>query len=213
MDSIKSKIMFRVIFVLLIGITIYAIYNYNVDSYESSWQTYENEQKNFQISYPKDKIILIENSDNSIQMINKVEYTHSYTSDSNDETFNVEELCDFNIKLEVVNKNLIDTIRLNEEESFIEEYLYGNSLKVVPGYIEKIRINNFLGYSIFYEEIGSNEYKYYFVINAQRTLVVYRSIITEVQVLQDTPDPKEEEELFNNIISTFNILYKDVITI
>ena len=88
--------------------------------------------------------------------------------------------------------------------------------KLEPGFIDVINIGSLEGYRITQGVEGCGEYTYYFPITTEVTLVVVRYFITELNPitvdyekflnLPDVISPIKEEKLFNQILSTFQLL-------
>lgn len=168
----------------------------------------------FEITYPN--LITLKENDNAILLTHSVSYEHIDPCDFKGEEQPLQTLTDFKVKLELVNNNFEATLKLNESDNFISEYLIGNKLKATPDFINEVSINTLKGYRITYGVEGCGVYTYYFPLDADHTLVAIRSFIAEFNTITANHDkyinlpgvikPDEDEKIFNEIMASFKLI-------
>jgi hypothetical protein len=180
----------------------------------SNLKSYKSEKYGFAIKYPEE-IILSEES-NGINLTHSITYEHPNPCDFKGDNPALQELTDFNVSLEVFQKNLLETVVENENSTFAQEYLVGNKLKIAPGFIDEFIIGKLKGYQITQGVEGCGEYTYYFPIDSSHTLLVKRAFIAEFSpVIADSQkylalpgiiSPMMEKTMFDQIFSDFRLL-------
>ncbi|MCI0471766.1 MAG: hypothetical protein L0Y73_08920 [Candidatus Aminicenantes bacterium] len=185
----------------------------------AGWVTYRTEDKKIEFQYPSEKLTLSQNK-NEVVLRHSVPFTHTDPCDMRDGAKALLDLTDFKVSFQYLKQNLGDSVVSGELAFFVKEYLDGNALKVTPGYIDNANFGTFTGYKITNSVEGCGEYVYYFVLDPKNTLRVSRSIVTEFQpILTDYREnlkipgiiePREEEKLFNQIISTLKFTSTDI---
>ena len=124
----------------------------------------------------------------------------------------LKELYDFRIQFWVYDRDLKSAVTVGEGPAS-QNLLIDDSLKIMPGYVDTIRIGSFKGFRITSGVEGCGHFNYYFPLNKSQTLVIKRYHITELNPIVSNyrefrrlPGvilPDEEEYLFKRIISTF----------
>ena len=180
---------------------------------DQTWKKYRNENQGFEISVP-DRITIIED-EIGITLFHAIPHEHPDPCDFRGTGQSLEELVDFEVRIEVVEQSLFETVSEKEFESFASEYVEDNELIISPGFIDAVEVGLLHGYRITIGVEGCGAYKYYFPLNPKKTLFVRRSFITEfMSVISGYQDylalpgiipPAEEEELFINILSGITI--------
>jgi hypothetical protein len=173
------------------------------------------EELGFEVVYPED-IITLSREGKKVVMTHSIPFEHPDPCDFRGDAPPLKELTDFKVSIEVVNKNLRDTVIANESNYLVSNFLLDNKLKITPNFIDEISIGLLKGYRITSGVEGCGQYTYYFPLSPQNTLVVVRSFITELQPivadyekyleLPGIIPPSEEEKLFYQILSTFSFL-------
>jgi hypothetical protein len=176
---------------------------------DHGWKTYQYEGYGFDISVP-DQISILEDAD-GITLFHTVRHEHPNPCDFRGTGELLEELTDFEVRIEVVNQGLFDAVGEKEYESFASEYVVENEFVISPGFIDEVDIGFLHGYRITMGVEGCGAYMYYFPFNPEKTLYVKRSYITEFMsfisnyqdylALPGIIPPTEEEDLFNEILA------------
>ena len=128
----------------------------------------------------------------------------------------LQELTDFEVWIEVVPQSLSETVKLTQTEDFVQNYLRGNELLLDPPNIVVIGIGCLQGYRITWGVEGCGIYEHIFPLSDRSTLYIIRLIITELTpndtnyneylALPGIIPPEEEEALFLQILSTFEVV-------
>ena len=176
---------------------------------EQGWNTYQYENYGFEISVP-DHISILEDAD-GITLFHAVPHEHPNPCDFRGTGELLEELTDFEVRIELVEQDLFGAVSEKEYESFASEYVVDNELVSSPGFIDEVDIGLLHGYRITMGVEGCGAYKFYFPFNPEKTLYVKRSYITEFMpfitnyedylALPGIIPPAEEEEFFIKILS------------
>lgn len=179
---------------------------------KAGWKTYRNEILKFQIRYPQETISLSEKQ-NKIILSHSVVFEHDDPCDFKGEGLKLKELVDFNVSFELLNRGFDMAVKETQGEDFFADYFSRNKLKTEPGFIDEIKIGNLSGYVVTQGTEGCGQYLYYFPLNSENTLVIWRAFIPELQPAvasyQDNLNlpgiifPEKEKILFEQIFSTF----------
>jgi hypothetical protein len=180
------------------------------------WKTYHDKELKFELKYPA-KLIQISKEGQRLKLLHSIPFEHSNPCDFDDTPDPpFKELTDFNVTLEILDKNLKGAVLWYEAsaaEYFLTRFTSDSVLQLEPGHIDTVRAGLLKGYRIFQGAEGCGRFNYYFVLDAANTLAVTRKHITELDpVIESYKEnrklpgvivPEREEELFNSILSTF----------
>lgn len=183
---------------------------------QQNWKTYRSEKSGFEIKYPKD-LITISQEGEKIILLHSIPFEHPnpcYLGGGDPSP--LKELIDFKVSLEIFHKNLKKTVLAKGTDYVVSNFLPGDTLKIEPGFIDKVSIGSLKGYRITSGAEGCGIYTYYFALTIDKTLLVVRDFVPELQpVIVDYEKylklpgiipPDKEEKLFNQILSTFRLL-------
>jgi hypothetical protein len=181
----------------------------------ADWKVFRSSNYGFRIMHPE-KISLTK-EEKAILLHHSIPHEHGDPCDFRGDAPQLQELTDFEVRIEVVPQSLRETIELMEMEDYVQEFIGEDELLFKPGYSTgKINVGSLRGYSIKQgiEECG--RYVYFFPLSDGSTLFVIRSIITEFTsiimyreeylALPGIIPPEEEEALFLKILSTFEVI-------
>jgi hypothetical protein len=179
------------------------------------WKIYQYRKPGFEIRYPAD-ILKVSKEGEKVILTHSIPFEHPNPCAFSDESpATVKELTDFRVTLETISKSFKETIATYEGGSITQYYLLDDTLRIEPGFIDKMSIGELNGYRIAEGVEGCGFFAYYFPLDQNNTLRVERSYITEL--LPVMPDrekylrlpgvipPDEEERLFNLILSSFKL--------
>lgn len=186
------------------------------DNKSEDWKTFRDKEQHFEIKYPA-KLLHISKDNQRLKLLHSIPFEHPNPCDFDDNPDPpLAELADFNVGIEVVNKDLRGAVALYEgsaAEYFLTRFTSNSVLKIESGYIDSVRVGSLTGYRISSGVEGCGHFSYYFALDSVSSLVVTRAYITELdpiiinykenRKLPGVIVPEKEEELFNNILTTF----------
>ncbi len=185
-----------------------------IETLSPGWKVYKSDEPEFEIMYPE-RISVLEEEER-IVLRHSIPFEHSDPCDLRGGELPLERLTDFEVSIQIVNQSLSETVMATQGADFASSYLRGDELDTVLDFIAKVGIGSLKGYRVTLGVEGCGTYTYYFPLNVKSTLFVRRSFITEFtpivadyQKYLSLPEiipPAEEEELFNQILSTFRLL-------
>ncbi len=180
-----------------------------------NWKSYKNKTNRIEIKYPEKIIRLLEDGKKT-KLIHTIPYKHYDFGNMRDDAPMLDEFTDFNVIIEVVNKNLKETVFETAGNYVKSNFFKNNKFIIKPGFIDEISIGLLKGYRITSGCGGSGIYEYYFVLNLKSTLFITRRMIPEVTSIcgnykeyLDLPgviSHDTEEILFNKIIASFKLI-------
>jgi hypothetical protein len=183
-------------------------------SQKLGWEIYKNEALKIQFEYPK-KIVSLLEEQNKISLNHSVIFEHNNPCDFKGDGLKLKELADFKVNLELFKGDLEAAVKNQESEDFVSNYLSEKKLKLEPGFIDEITIGSLNGYVVTQGLEGCGQYTYYFPLNSENTLIIWRSFVPELQPIVEGYQknlqipgiiyPNQEESLFNQIFSTFQL--------
>ena len=186
-----------------------------VEDETANWKSYRNEEYGFEIKYPDDLLTLSE-KEKKIILTHSIPYEHPDPCDFKGNAPSLKKLTDFEVSVEVINKSLRETVIANESDYLVSKFLLDNKLKISPGFIDEFSIGSLKGYRISKGVEGCGTYTYYFPLDSKNTLLIRRSWVAEFNPinadykkylkLPGIIPPDKEENLFNQILSTFRFL-------
>ncbi len=179
----------------------------------SDWETYQNEQ-GLDFRYPAE-VVSIAEKESKVILSHSIDYEHPDPCEFRDNTVPLKKLVDFEVSIEFFRKNLKEAVITTEGNYLSDNFLSDNELKIQPNFIDEFVVGSLNGYRLTQGVEGCGRYSYFFPLDSQKTLVLTRSFITEFKPivldyekylsLPGIISPKEEEKLFNQILSSFNI--------
>lgn len=184
-----------------------------------AWKTFRDKELHFEIKYPA-KLLRLSQDNQRLKLFHSIPFEHPNPCDFDDTPDPpLSELIDLNVSIEVLDKNLKGAVLWYETsaaEYFLARFTSDSVFPLKPGYIDTVRVGSLTGYRILQGVEGCGRWAYYFPLQYERTLVVIRARITELDPIvknykenRKRPGvilPEKEEELFHRILSTFRFL-------
>jgi hypothetical protein len=180
-----------------------------------NWEVYKNEVLKIQLEYPKEIVSLFQEQ-NKIFLNHSVIFEHNDPCEFKGDGLKLKELTDFKVNLELFKGGLSEAVKKNESADFVSNHLLDKKFKLEPGFIDEIAIGSLNGYVVTEGVEGCGQYTYYFPLNSNNTLIVWRAFIPEFQpIVVDYQknlqipgiiSPEKEETLFKQIFSTFKLI-------
>ncbi|MEI6420505.1 MAG: hypothetical protein WCO30_02615, partial [bacterium] len=163
------------------------------------WKTYKFPEQKYSIKYPN--YLTLKESKDGFVLGHSIVSKHPNACDFKGDSKPLENLTDFNVSFNVINKSVKDLV----DGSSYPGWKYVSSNPFSSGDIK--------GYKIMSGIEGCGTYDYYLSISPSKTLLIKRLLITELGSsvldkekylsLPGVIKPNQEEELFNKILSTF----------
>jgi len=206
--TLKGNIEFDGTYTLVLSCDGHIVYSNSTAGSTAGWKTYTNSEYGFEFRYPD--ALTISKEKDKITIIHSIPFVHTDPCDFKGGAPQLQKLTDFNVGVEVVDNDIINTIIKGQSEYFVLNYVKNNKIEIVKDFIDEVDIGGLKGYKITSGVEGCGEYTYYFIISPQKTLLLKRPFITELinepqqyLKLSGIIKPEEEVKLFNQIISTF----------
>lgn len=177
------KKLFVFILIVVLGVVGYWVYvrrgtktNTSTTSPTSYTSTYKN--SNLGISFTYSKGLAVSDTSSEVTLHHEVPFVHhDYCDFKGEATTTIAALTDFNAKIHVVNKSLIDAMK--SESSYIPSENFVNGTVVPsPGFIDPVQAGPYSGFSIFEGAEGCGQTIYYLKVTDSKTLVVTNDLIT-----------------------------------
>ncbi len=144
------------------------------------WETTTLGNEAFTLKYPTTPFTS-ETSTNKLTLTHNVAYQHADVCDAKGDAAPLDDLTDFDVSFESYDKNLADTVTALEPTGFADENLSEDKSEFVAqdGFIEQVTIGKLDGWRVISGAEGCGEYRYYFPIAGNKTLVVRRAFVPE----------------------------------
>jgi len=215
-ESSQNQKFAKSAFLVSVLVGILFISNSREENKADGWKTYRDKEQHFEIKYPA-KLIRISKENQQLKLLHSIPFEHPnpcYFGDGPSPP--LLELTDFRVTIEVLGKNLKGAVVQYEGatgEYFLTRFVSDSVLKIEPGYVDEYETGLLKGYRISHGFEGCGRYNYYFILNPEKTLVVTRAHITELDPiigsykeylkLPGVIPPEKEAQVFNQVLSTF----------
>lgn len=175
---------------------------------------YTNSQINLSFSYPK--TLTASTTDNVVILHHEIPYVNSGACDMMGENKIYNRLTDFEMTIQVMDKNLTDTVKKLSPYIPQENFVNGE-LITSPGFIDTYTIGMLSGFAIYEGAEGCGQTTYYFPIESEKTLVVTNASIqmlsgivaewktAEVLSVPGVIPKDQNKEIFENIMESLKI--------
>ena len=204
---------------ILSGCTINEVNNNDVTDRTKQEEKYINEQ--YEFVYPS-QLITLKEEGGIVTLSHSIPYEHQDPCDlrgsDNGDVMLLKDLTDFDVKMEIIEASLEDTVANKLGDNFKNSYVVDHRLQIQPNFIDEISINDRKGYKITMGAEGCGMYIYIFPLEAEQHFVVTRKFISELNPINANYEeysqvpriilPREEEKLFDQIISSLKFTNK-----
>ena len=176
---------------------------------------YNNANLGMSFSYPK--ILTLSEASGEITLHHEVSFVHRDFCDFKGEgTTTMPTLTDFNVKLHIVNKNIVDTMRAESPYIPAENFVNDNII-TSPGFIDSFQSGNLKGFKIFEGAEGCGQTIYYLKVTNSKTIVIRNDLITvftgaidaqneaAAEAVPNVINKQKSEVIFNSIIETLKV--------
>ncbi len=164
----------------------------------SDWKKYSD--ATLSLEYPA--ILTAKKEVDRVVLTHSIVHKHPDPCDFQGEAPPREKLTDFDVSFKVVNKSVKEYVDSTPYPGW--EYVSQNPFK----------LGSLSGYRIFIGVEGCGSDTYYFTLSPTKTLVIHRSIITELSGIVDSSpymklpgiiSPKQADEFFNKIVGSIKV--------
>ncbi|MBM3256742.1 MAG: hypothetical protein FJY98_00210 [Candidatus Liptonbacteria bacterium] len=170
-----------------------------VQTINSGWKKYTDAQLAFE--YPP--IVSVERNGEAVNLDHSIAYKHSDVCDFKGDAPPLERLNDFGVSIKLINQNLKTFVQGSQYPGW--DYVSANPFT----------LGSWSGYKIMQGIEGCGSYVYYLTISSNKTLVITRSLITELSsavtdnqkylALPGIISPNQEEEFFTKILLSLKV--------
>lgn len=160
-------------------------------------------------SYPK--LLTMSKEGELVRFSHSIPYEHADFCDFKGDAPKLDSVVDFSVSISVVNKNLKETVKEKESDFVFKNFFEGDTVAASGGYIEPYKVGALDGYRIAQTFEGCGQYTYYFPIEKEKTLVVSRGLISDLNYsteaekylkLPNIINPSQEESIFKEMLSS-----------
>ncbi|MES2213524.1 MAG: hypothetical protein V4473_01625 [Patescibacteria group bacterium] len=169
------------------------------------------------VSFTYPKILEVGTTGNIVDIHHSIPFEHhDYCDFKGEATTTVPTLTDFNVAMQVVSKNLIDTMHSQSPYIPEENYINGEVVES-PGFIDSVTYGELKGFKIFEGAEGCGQTTYYFPVGNQKTLVAKQEFITifsgaidadqgrQALLVPGVISKEREAEILNSIFTTLTV--------
>jgi hypothetical protein len=155
--------------------------------------TFKNIGAGISFNYPKK--LTVTNNKGEVLIHHDVPFTHhDYCDFKGEGTTTMDTLTDFNLKMRVENKSLINSVKANSPYIPEENFLNGEIIPS-PGFIDPFQAGNYKGFSIFEGAEGCGHTIYYLKVKDDKTLIAVSDFITVFSGAIDTENMETAERV------------------
>jgi hypothetical protein len=209
----KKIIVFIVVLALAIG-SVWYIKNKTKVSVDSTVKSYKNSNLGISFTYP---INLTASTTNSVVTLHHdIPYENHGDCDMVGDTKTYPRLTDFNVKIQKINKGVVDAMKTISPYIPQENFVNGEVI-VSPGFIDAFKAGNLDGYAIYEGAEGCGQTTYYFPITNDETLVINKMSIqvlsgsirvdeqAKVLAVPGVIPRDESDKIFASILNTLKV--------
>ena len=156
---------------------------------EETNKKYYNVNTGISFSYPK--IFTANTVEGKVTLHHDIPYQNSGACDMAEEGNAYDKLTDFEMTVEIMNKNLTDTVK-TLSPYIPQENFMNNELIPSPGFIDTYNVGGLSGFAIYEGAEGCGQTTYYFPISKDKTLIVTNA---SIQALSGVRSPDKINEI------------------
>ena len=184
-----KKIVFIFLILLIAGAGYDCLKKENNPADEGPGKQYANSETGISFAYPK--ILTASTTDGIAMLHHDIPYKNSGACDMMGDEKIYDRLTDFEMKIQIINKNLTETVKTLSPYIPQENFVNGE-LVASPGFIDPYTIGDFSGFAIYEGAEGCGKTAYYFPIAANKTLVITNA---SIQALSGAISPEKVKEV------------------
>lgn len=174
----------------------------------------EYSDSNIYFKYPKN--LLVSKNEEIVSIFHDIPFKNTGACDMEGDETIYPKLTDLDIQIQRFDTPLVDTVK-NLSPYIPEENFVNGELQENPGFIDKVTIGSFSGFSIYEGAEGCGYTTYYFPISENQTLVVKKAsiqalsgvrgqeIVDQILKIDDSISKGKYDQIFNEIISSLII--------
>jgi len=175
---------------------------------------YENSATGISFEYPK--ILTVSTTDGIVLLHHDIPYKNSGACDMMGDEKKYDRLTDFEMKIQIINSNLTETVK-NLSASIPQENFVNGDLVASPGFIDPYTIGRFSGFAIYEGAEGCGQTTYYSAVTGHKTLVIAnasiqalsgaisREKVNEVLAVPGVISRENNIEIFESIVRKLKI--------
>lgn len=168
--------------------------------------------KKFGLSFTYPTEIKVNENDQEINLSHSIPYKN-YGCDMRGDGIQYDNLTDFGIKIQVINKPFTEAVQLDSPYMANEIFVDGGMV-IAPGFIDSYKNGVLDGYAIYMGAEGCGQTVYYFEITDNKTLIIKRHQVQEfsgaitedvrkaVLAVSGVITPEKEKVFFDQILSS-----------
>jgi len=175
---------------------------------------YENSATGISFIYPK--ILTVSTTDGIVLLHHDIPYKNSGACDMMGDEKKYDRLTDFEMKIQIINSNLTETVKILSASIPQENFVNGD-LVASPGFIDPYTIGRFSGFAIYEGAEGCGQTTYYSAVTGHKTLVIAnasiqalsgaisREKVNEVLAVPGVISRENNKEIFESIVRKLKI--------
>lgn len=209
-----KKITFIILILLVAGTAYYFLRKDNKPAGEDPNKQYKNSNTGISFAYPKN--LTASTTDGIAILHHDIPYKNAGACDMMGDEKTYDSLTDFEMKIQIINKNLTETVK-NLSPYIPQENFVNDEFVASPGFIDPYTIGNFSGFAIYEGAEGCGKTTYYFPIASNKTLVIANASIqalsgainqekvNEVLAIPGVISREKNKEIFESIVQKIKI--------
>ncbi len=209
-----KKIIFIILILFIAGTGYDCLKKENKPAGEDPTKQYTNSDTGISFAYPKN--LTASTTDGVAIIRHDIPYKNAGACDMMGDEKAYDRLTDFEMKIQIINKELTETVRTLSPYIPQENYV-NDKLVASPGFIDAETIGNFSGFAIYEGAEGCGQTTYYFPLAGNKTLVITNASIqalsgaiiqekvNEVLAVPGVISREKNKEIFESIVQKLKI--------
>lgn len=209
-----KKFIFIVLILIIAGTGYYFLKKDHQPAAEIPNRQYQNSQTGISFIHPEN--LTASTTDGIARLHHDIPYKNAGDCDMMGDEKIYDRLTDFEMKIQIINKGLTETVKTLSsyipQENFVNGELVASS-----GFIDPVTIGDFSGFAIYEGAEGCGQTTYYFPISGNKTLVIANASIqalsgaitqekvNEVLAVPGVISREDNQEIFESIVRSLKI--------
>jgi hypothetical protein len=209
-----KKFIFIMLLLMIAGTGYYLFRKDHQPVGEDANRQYQNSQTGISLTYPEN--LTASTTDGIAMLHHDIPYKNAGACDMMGDEKTFDRLTDFEMKIQVMNRDLTETVKALSPYIPQENFVNGE-LVASPGFIDPCTIGDFSGFAIYEGAEGCGQTTYYFPLAGNKTLVIANASIQalsgaiiqekvkEVLAVPGVISREKNQEIFESIVRSIKI--------